>query len=294
MKTPISFVAVLLILFAFGGCGKSAAPVAGAAASADGVAIQYDSVGKSDVALVFVHCWTCNRGFWDAQVAYFAPRYQVVRLDLAGHGESGKERKEYTVPAFGSDVAAVADKLGLKRVILIGHSMGGPVAMEAEKRLGERVIGVVGVDTFYTGFKFPEGDKAKVKQATDKFIKPFEDDFTGSSDKFARSIFAPGTDPALVERISHSMAAADRDMALSALRGIFAWYQTEAPLAFQRVGGRLRNINGDPKGDHVPSHPSVVLVNGAAHFPAQEKPAEFNQALDAIVRQLLDAAGVKK
>ena len=65
------------------------------------------------MALVFVHRWTCNRGFRDAQVAYFAPRYHVARLDLADHRESGKGRKAYTFAAFGADVAAVVEQRGL-------------------------------------------------------------------------------------------------------------------------------------------------------------------------------------
>ncbi len=50
-------------------------PVVDSATSADGIPIKYETVGQGDVALVFVHCWTCNRGFWDAQATYFAPRY---------------------------------------------------------------------------------------------------------------------------------------------------------------------------------------------------------------------------
>jgi sigma-B regulation protein RsbQ len=292
MKTRLALLAILIVTaLTFGACDKPklATPVIESVASADGVPIRYETVGKTDAALVLVHCWTCNRNFWDAQVAHFAPRLQVVRLDLAGHGESGKARKEYTIPAFAGDVAAVVDKLGLKRVVLVGHSMGGPVALEAQKLLGDRVIGVVGVDTFHTGFKFPE-DKNKFKQATDEFMKPFEDDFADAGKKFVRTMFAPSTDPAIVENISKSMGSADKDMAISALRGTFAWYQSDAQAAFARVGTRLRNINGDPKGGNKPLHESVVLIAGAAHFPAQEQPAAFNQALDSFVTQFVDAA----
>mgnify|MGYP001597132606 CR=1 FL=1 len=87
----------------------------------------------------------------------------MVRIDLAGHGESGRERKDSTIAAFGGDVAAVVEKLGLKKVILIGHSMGGPASVEAARRLGDRVTGVVGVDSFYTAFQIPKDpQKAKV------------------------------------------------------------------------------------------------------------------------------------
>jgi pimeloyl-ACP methyl ester carboxylesterase len=283
-------VAVVLSLVAalgLAGCEKTNRPGVDSVKSADGVSISYETAGKGEPALVFVHCWTCNRGFWDRQVEHFSPQYQVVQLDLAGHGESGKGRKEYTIAAFGADVAAVVNKIGAKQVVLIGHSMGGPVSLEAEKLLGDRVVGVVGVDTFHTNFKMPTEEKER-KEFTENFIKQFDANFPDAVTKFMRSMFAPTTDPMLIELVSISSSSADKDMATSAMRNIFAWYGTEAEPSFQRVGKRLRNINGDAKGGSKPSHESVVLIAGAAHFPAQEKPAEFNEALETIIKQLVE------
>jgi pimeloyl-ACP methyl ester carboxylesterase len=269
-----------LVLFA-GGCERPAVTPATTAAvtSTDGVEIRYDVAGKGETALVFVHCWTCNRRFWDESSAHFGKSYQVVRLDLAGHGESGTGRKDYTMAAFGGDVAAVVDKLALKRVILIGHSMGGPVSAEAEKRLGARVIGVVGVDTFHNGFPLPKNDK----EVAD-FVKPFEDDFKGHGDKFMRSMFTPKSDPALIDRIGGMVLGANQDMAVNALRNILVWCQKDAAASFARLGDRLRNINADPKGENKPLDKSVTLIAGVGHFVAQEKPAEFNLALENIVK----------
>jgi len=180
-----------------GACAPKA-PVTGTVTAADQVAIKYETAGRGEPALVFVHCWTCNRGYWDKQVEHFAKDHQVVRLDLAGHGESGRERKDYTVEAFGGDVAAVVEKLGLQRVVLIGYSMGGSVSVEAAKRLGDRVIGVVGIDTFYTGFDVPN-DQKKAAQMMGGFLKPFDENYPEASANFMRSSFAPGADPALIE-----------------------------------------------------------------------------------------------
>ncbi|MCK7497349.1 MAG: alpha/beta hydrolase [Comamonadaceae bacterium] len=234
---------------------------------------------------MFVHCWTCSRASWDAQAAHFAPRYRVVRLDLAGHGESGRERGNYTIEAFAADVTAVVNKLDLGQVILVGYSMGGPVAAEAARQLGGRVIGVVGVDTFYTGFPMP-----KEQKQVDAMVKPFEDDFAGSAAKFMRGFFGPGADPALVERIAASTAAADPRMAVSAMRNMIAWSQRNDPALLETLGPRLRNINANPKGDTKALHPGVTLITGAGHFIPQEKPAEFNRALDDAVTNLIAAA----
>lgn len=274
-------------------CAPKAPLVAtGTVSSTDNVLIKYETAGRGEPALVFVHCWTCDRGYWDQQAGHFARRHQVVRLDLAGHGESGRERKDYRIEAFGSDVAAVVDKLGLQRVILIGHSMGGPVSVEAAKRLGGRATGVVGVDTFYTAFQIPK-DPQKAKAMISGFMKPFEENYPEASAGFMRGFFAPGTDPALVERVAKSTAAADKSMALNAMRNIFGWYQANTPAALEALGPKLRNINADPKGDGKPLHPSVTLVAGTGHFVMLEKPAEFNQTLESLVAEFM-SAGTKK
>ena len=93
------------------------------AISPDGVPIYYETQGTGQPALVFVHGWSCDRSYWERQVGHFAHQYQVVAIDLAGHGESGLNRQAWTMPAFGEDVVVVVEKLGLEQVVLIGHSM---------------------------------------------------------------------------------------------------------------------------------------------------------------------------
>ena len=65
--------------------------------SADGAEIAYDVCGEGTPALVFVHGWSGNRSHWDPQLGAFAPRHTVVRVDLAGHGESSATRTRWTV-----------------------------------------------------------------------------------------------------------------------------------------------------------------------------------------------------
>ena len=75
--------------------------------SFDGVPISYEVRGNGSPALVFVHGWSCDRTYWKAQVEPFAVNHKVVTIDLAGHGESGTQRSDWTMEAFSEDVAAV-------------------------------------------------------------------------------------------------------------------------------------------------------------------------------------------
>ena len=156
---------VLLLL----GYNSNIIPQSQSVLSKDGVEIVYDAVGNGEPTLVFVHGWSCDKSYWNDQVKTFSPKYKVVTIDLAGHGESGSERKNYTMELFGEDVAAVVNKLELDKVILIGHSMGGYVIIEAARQLKEKVIGLVGADT-YQGL-----EDEMTKEQIDQFMKPFKE-----------------------------------------------------------------------------------------------------------------------
>ncbi len=97
-------------------CGREAetppvatGPVVDSVVSVDGVMIHYQVVGKGEPTLVFVHGGNCDRSYWNAQVDEFAKTYQVVTVDMGGHGGSGLDREDWTLPAFGADVAAVVN-----------------------------------------------------------------------------------------------------------------------------------------------------------------------------------------
>ena len=86
----------------------------------DGVQIHYESGGKGSPALIFIHGWNCDRSYWSAQLPVFAATHHVVAVDLAGHGDSGVNRENWSMSNFGADVAAVADALQLEDIVRIG------------------------------------------------------------------------------------------------------------------------------------------------------------------------------
>lgn len=273
--------AILSAVIFLSGCHQPPAIITDSVQSADGSRLEYDVGGSGDTAIVFVHCWTCNRTFWNEQFGFFAKNYQVVRLDLAGHGQSDASQRNYTMVAFAADVAAVVNKLKLQRIVLVGHSMGGPVAVEASKLLGERVLGVVGVDTFYTAFPLPQNDEQAAA-----FVKPFEDDFLATSRGMVNSMFLPSADSKKKSDIMQTVLAANQKMAVSALKDIVRWYRFDAASSLAALGKRLYNINADPGGTATATQPRVVLVANVGHFVPQIKPQAFNQALDGIVKKL--------
>ncbi|MCP4154570.1 MAG: alpha/beta hydrolase, partial [bacterium] len=187
----------------------------GTVKSADGVAISYEMMGTGSPTLVFIHGWSCDRTYWREQTAYFAKKYKVVAVDLGGHGQSGLNRDNWTMQAFAGDVSAVIEKLDLKKVILIGHSMGGPVIAETALLIPDRLVALIGVDTF--------NDVGLI--ATDKQVNflmgPMKADFKKGCQFFCRTMFTPKSDRALIDKIANDMSSAPPKIALSAMEELF-------------------------------------------------------------------------
>jgi pimeloyl-ACP methyl ester carboxylesterase len=257
--------------------------VADVVTSSDGVPIAYEVHGQGTPALVFVHGWSCDRTYWEGQLHPLSLRFRVVAVDLAGHGESGLARGKWTIRAFGEDVAAVVDKLELGRVILIGHSMGGDVILEAARRLPGRVAGLVWVDTYR------ELGTPVANEELEAFWAPFDADFVEATRAFVRGTFPPDADSALVERVAADMSAAPPAIALQTIRSATSFY-SEVPSVLRELTLPLVAINPDHKSTDMESMGrhgiEVVLMSGAGHFLMMEDPQRFNRLLETVIDKL--------
>lgn len=255
----------------------------GTAVSADGIPVCYEVRGGGAPALVFVHGWSCDRRYWNAQVDYFADRHQVVAIDLAGHGESGLGRTAWTMPCFGADVVAVVKQLGLHRIVLIGHSMGGDVIVEAALRLPGQVTGLVWVDTYKSLGETGSSD------GIEEFIAPFRTDFVASTRDFVKRMFLPGSDPELVERVAADMSSAPPEVALDAIKYAVA-NEAAAVAGLRDAAVPVVAINPDDRPSDVESFErhgvKVVLISGVGHFLMMEDPASFNRTLGETIERL--------
>ena len=257
----------------------------GVTATKDGVQIHYESGGNGSPALVFIHGWNCDRSYWSAQLPFFAATHQVVAIDLAGHGDSGVNREDWSMVNFGADVAAVADALQLEDIVLVGHSMGGPVALEAARLLKGRVKMVIGADTLSdVSLRYADAQLAGMLAA-------MEADFPGTVDGMVRSsFFLPTSDPALIDQIARDMGAAPPVAGIGAFEGFAHWYNEDVEKTLADIEVPIRLINSDYRptntlaGQALTASFEATLMSGVGHFVMQEDPAQFN----AIMAELLN------
>lgn len=250
--------------------------------SADGTEIVYSERGSGPTALVFIHGGLADRAFWAPQLSGLAGDFRVVALDLGGHGASGRNRASWTIASFAEDVRAVVEALGLKRVVLIGNSMGGPVALEAARLLRGRVIGVVGVDTLQDATI--RLDPAMFHERAEAFRK----DFAGACRALVDSLFHPGAQKDLHAWAERRMCAMPPEIVADMMDG-FGSYDMAA--GFRGAGAPIRAINGDlwptrtDRNREIAPDFDAVVMKDAGHYPMLERPGEFNRLLVEIVRK---------
>lgn len=282
---------ILLLLIPFlllSGCASSDLSIRhDVALSFDSERIAYDVIGKGDTSLIFIHGWSCDGRYWQKQIHAFAKEYQLITVDLAGHGHSSLGRSEFSMLSFAKDVKAIIEKENINRAILIGHSMGGGVIAEAARLMPEKVVGIVGVDTFHNVAELTP------QSVVDEMTKLFETDFKSAMQNFVSPMFPEGSDQQLVNWVKEDMSSAPKKIALSAFRNYVGQNVTgEAAIVFKNatvpvvsINARLWPTSPDENRKHIKNY-KLFYIEGTGHFPMLEKPEEFNVllkiALDAI------------
>jgi pimeloyl-ACP methyl ester carboxylesterase len=257
----------------------------GTAISDDGITIHFQVHGKGTVTLVLVHGWALDRRLWDGQVSALAARHRVVTLDLAGHGESGRQRAQWTMGAFGQDVKAVVEAVNASQVVLVGHSMGGPVVLEAARRMPERTKGVVLIDTLL------DVEQRTPPEQVEAMASQLEADYKASVTQLSAAyLFAPATPEGVRARVIGHATAMPPGISIELIRQTSAYdplpalRETNAPI--RAVNADKFPTNAEVNRRHMPGF-QAIIVTGTGHYPMLEDPAQFNSALDQALDQVL-------
>src|SRR6266851_996618 len=262
-------------------------------ASLDGKRIYYKSYGKGREALVLVHCWTCNMDHWRDQIPDFAKRNRVIALDLPGHGQSDKPEVSYTMDLFARAIDAVMRDAGVERGVLVGHSMGTPVAITFLRLFPARTKALVMVDGFVPQAPKDDADRASQKARMDPFLRSFrEPNYKETAQKMIQGMFSDKTTPAQREEIQSKMGATPQHVMASAMEGMFA---LEAPKPGETYSVPVMAIMvASPGRAGYETQLRAVFPNlrkyeaweGSGHFLMMESPARFNSALEEFLAGL--------
>jgi pimeloyl-ACP methyl ester carboxylesterase len=253
-----------------------------------GLSLRYDRAGSGPPVLL-IHGWMCNRTFWARQVHVLRDRFTVVTVDLRGHGESSRPRTGYTPAQLAADLEHLVRTLGTAKIAVVGWSLGGVVAMELARRLGERASALGLVGTTPGALTDPKNPLAKPETAA-AVLEAIDADFRGYVRAFAARCFKDGaaslhatwaatemqkTPPAVARAAAEGLFAADLRPHLKALR-------VPAAVLHGRHDDLLPFAGGVYLATHIPGA-KLVAFEGSGHTPHLEEPDAFNAALAELL-----------
>src|SRR4030095_14624581 len=243
--------------------------------------IHYYDIGnqKAKNAIVFVHGWTCNADFWRDSLHAFRGR-RVIAIDLPGHGLSDKPKVTYSMEYFARSLDAVMKQANVGKAVLVGHSMGTPIAREIYRMHPERTLGIVIVDGALQRF-FP-------KTVADQIIGQLKADYRGTLARFVDGFSSVIKDELLRKFVRDTMLSAPDYVAISAMEGMAdekIWCGDKINVPVLALLAQSPFWTPDVKEIFTSISPNIdfQMWPGVSHFLHMDKPKEFNEAVAAFV-----------
>ena len=249
----------------------------------EGARVHYLNYGKGDEALVLIHGWTQSADAWRDNIADLAKRNRVIVLELPGHGESDKPQTTYSMDYFARTVDAVMRDAKIKRAVLVGHSMGTPVARQFYRKFPGKTLAIVIVD----GSLRPFADKAMVDQMMAGFRGP---NYRDAVSQMMGFIAGPNLSAEVKQRINSASMNTPQYVLVSAFEGmldpsIWAEDKINVPVLAIMAKTPLLAANAEESYRSIAPNLDFHELDGVGHFLMMEKPQEFDVAVIAWLDQ---------
>ncbi len=251
------------------------------AKSSDDCKIHYEVTGKGRIGLLFVHGWMGSGRWWDSQRDYFFEKYQIIQIDLAGHGKSEKIRREWSVHAYAQDIKSVANNLDVDKIVLVGHSMSGSNVIEAFP-LVKKAKAIILVDTL------KNLDQALMPiEQTKQIFSMYRQDFKNAIENILpQYLFVKSSPHQIVSQLKSEFLQNNVEHAIATLE---PFYKTDIRDSAKKVTAPVRSINSDAMPTELSinrkyfSDYEVQIISGVGHYPMLENPDGFNKVLEATL-----------
>ncbi len=256
--------------------------------SFDGVRLSFDNKGNGDTTIILVHGWANVRSIWDDQVSHFSEKYQVIAVDLPGFGESGNNRSEWTIQAYGEDISTIIQQLNLKNVVLVGFSIGGPIVIETSIKVPDQIIGLVLVDAL-------QEVEVNIPPPMAQYIDSVMMDLINNpaKEKFVVGGFFKNNVDSSFQRIISFLEGASHIGWRESIAGNIKWQNEICTNSIKAVKAPIIAINSDLRPTNVEAFRryapgfKVKIVKDVGHLIMWDTPEEFNRLLEESIQEFI-------
>jgi 3-oxoadipate enol-lactonase len=242
------------------------------------IELAYTRRGKG-TPLVLLHGYPLDHHLWDDVAPLLEDTFDLILPDLRGFGESTTVDSAFTVDDYASDIAGLLDQLGIQKTAIVGHSMGGYVALAFARLYPERVsgLGLVSSQVLADPPDRKEGRYKSAADVSDKGIGGVVETMTPkfTSDErlqaFARESMERQRPAAFIGALKAMAERMDSTPQLSSFKFPVVIIHGEADALIPI--DRAREVK-----NAIP-HAHLVELNGAGHMPMMEAKEETARAL---------------
>ena len=261
--------------------------------------INYELAGKGP-CLVLIHGFSDNLTMWYNQVPEFSKSYQVLTIDVRGHGETEVPNGKYEMATVTEDLRALLDDLKIEKACVLGYSMGGRIALSFALKYPERTTGIVFANSgvMGPGAEPPPEQMMEMMERRKQMMEMMESgDIAAISDFMAERSLSPGfrgkdpdtfrkykevkikNSPAAYKTIMESMAAgmADPpDLSLLQCPALIIAGEQDGFMAMDTAYYMEKTIKD-----------ATLVVFSTGHASAIEVPDQFNRAVKEFLKKIL-------
>lgn len=243
--------------------------------------INFEVTGRGPKALIFIHGWLGNLRWWDDQVKDFSDQFQVVVMDLPGHGKSKKSDVGYSSTVYAEAIKEVASQLNAQEIILIGHSMAGAYILEAAAGI-PKTKSLILVDTLKNLDQHPS-----IEVAEQMTFTQLRADFRNAVENvLPKYLFSPSTPISVQRRLISEFLEAEVEEAISLLAPLYRMdvksFAQNTTLPVTAINSTTPPTNKDVNEKYFSNY-HLMEANATGHYPMLENPLEFNALLRSVL-----------
>lgn len=270
----------------------------------DGQQIYYRMKGEGP-PMVFVHGWTLNLSYWDAQVAHFSEKYRIYSYDWRGMGKSSGAKSAFSMEQLGAQLEGFINAFGIKNPVVCGHSEGGAIAAQYAATHPDSLAALILADTdlnnvaetitgslelvftdFFAWLELKKGVNPLVGMMPNLEKQLYSPVFVKTHSEFItlwREQFLSNS----VEGVIHSLRAWDlradlaRQFKKLSAPTLLLWGMEDVMIHLNQMQALQANLGGVSQ---------LTTLAGSGHMTPVEVPDQFNRVMEVFLEQNVSGA----